>query len=825
MTSVVRRPTLPAPAWPALGLVMALVVGGVAPAAAQEIVRVSVRPLSAELVIGEVVLLSAEATLSDGSVVNVSELVEWRSSNTGVARVSSASGSKGRVTAKGAGRASISVRDPVTGVTSGQSGTSAEILVLGRLKSLEVTPPDRSLTPGDTRSMRATGTFSNGVTRDLTEQVAWASSNPGAVQVSNEPGRRGRVTGIAPGTATISATSPAGISSTATGGDATVRVPAALVSIKVKPSENRLAVGLTLTLDAEGTFSDNSVDDVSNRVTWTSSAPGIATVSDVSGTKGEVTALADGSTLISVVDPASGISSSPSGGDALVTVAGALTSILIDPLEDELPTGFTRNFTIRGTLDDGTSFNLSRRDVFWATSDAAVASVSNERTTAGVVTALARGTTYLSAVHPPTGIRSPDATITVLGTMTGIAVRPGRRELFTGQVARFTAFALLDDGGEARLGRDIEFTSSNDSIASVSNRSGSRGDVTGVNKGRAKVSVVHVPSGMSSEDTDPSRCTPAPPAPPATSCSGTAIVSGKVEALRVDPPEAFYPIWTQPRLRARANFDDGSSANIGSDVVWTSSDPSIAEAGNEAPFKGVLLPKKVGRVTLSAVEPVSGISTTTSGGDGLATIVDGLLGLRVRQDDAALEMRTGDAITLRSVGRFPNPVTGPEEPAELDVDMTDFVEWVSSNPGVIRIQEGRALAVGLGEAIVTCRDPRTGIESGAAGGATFRVIAALERLKVRPKRVKVKVGSGKRRSFQAIGFYTDKAKLELTDRVEFVTDNGGVAGVDNTPDRHGIVMPVGPGHTKVMAHEPVTGTASDRPRTIVVKGGRGRRGR
>jgi hypothetical protein len=228
-------------------------------------------------------------------------------------------------------------------------------------------------------------------------------------------------------------------------------------------------------------------------------------------------------------------------------------------------------------------------------------------------------------------------------------------------------------------------------------------------------------------------------------------------------------------------------------------------------------------VTLSAVEPVSGISTTTSGGDGLATIVDGLLGLRVRQDNS-LEMRTGDVITLRAVGRFPNPVTGPEEPVELDVDMTEFVEWVSSDPSVIRIQEGRALAVGLGETIVTCRDPRTGIESGAAGGATFRVIAALERLKVRPRRVKLKIGSSKRRSFQAIGYYTDKARLELTDRVQFVTDNGGVADVDNEPDRHGIVVPVSPGHTKVMAHEPVTGTASDRPRSIVVKGSRGGRG-
>jgi len=260
-------------------------------AAAQDIVRITVQPTTVELATDEVILLTAQATFSDGSVADMSELVEWKSSNTGVVKVSNTNGTKGKVTAKAAGHASISVLDPVSGVTSGQSGGSAAIVVLGRLTSIAVTPQNRRIEVGSTRSMQAIGTFSDGQTRDLTQQVTWTSSDPNVARVSNDPGQRGRVTALAPGTVHIAAASSTGITSTGTGGDATVRVPADLISIQITPSVNRLPIGLTLSLNATGTFSDGSTNDVSNQVTWTSSAPLVASVSNDAGSQGDVTAL------------------------------------------------------------------------------------------------------------------------------------------------------------------------------------------------------------------------------------------------------------------------------------------------------------------------------------------------------------------------------------------------------------------------------------------------------------------------------------------------------------------------------------------------------
>jgi len=73
------------------------------------------------------------------------------------------------------------------------------------LVSLSVTPATISIYSGATQQFTATGTYSDGSIKSLTAQVAWASSNTAVATVA----ANGLVTGIAAGTATITAT-PAG---------------------------------------------------------------------------------------------------------------------------------------------------------------------------------------------------------------------------------------------------------------------------------------------------------------------------------------------------------------------------------------------------------------------------------------------------------------------------------------------------------------------------------------------------------------------------------------------------------------------------------------
>ena len=227
---------------------------------------------------------------------------------------------------------------------------------------------------------------------------------------------------------------------------------------------------------------------------------------------------------------------------------------------------------------------------------------------------------------------------------------------------------------------------------------------------------------------------------------------------------------------------------------------------------------------MSAIEPVSGVSTTATGGDGVVVIVDGLQRLRVRE--GAQEMRTGDTFRLRATGVFPNPVPAPGDEPTIDVDISEFVEFSSNDPNIIRVEGDLAIAVGLGQTTVTARDPRTGILSSQSpdGDKTFVVIAALQRLKLKPGLIRTRINGNRRDGFSALGYYSDGARLEITDKVAFSTSDPGIATVSNENNRHGIVVPVAVGRTFAVGTEPITGIASP-PRRIVVRGGGGARGR
>src|SRR3989441_66197 len=73
------------------------------------------------------------------------------------------------------------------------------------LKSIAVTPANKTLKPADTQQYTATGTFTDGSTQDLTGSVTWASSDTTVATITTTGGL---ATAVANGTTTISATDP-----------------------------------------------------------------------------------------------------------------------------------------------------------------------------------------------------------------------------------------------------------------------------------------------------------------------------------------------------------------------------------------------------------------------------------------------------------------------------------------------------------------------------------------------------------------------------------------------------------------------------------------
>jgi len=75
------------------------------------------------------------------------------------------------------------------------------------------------------RHFTATGHFAGGVTRGLTQDLIYASSDIEIALPTNQDGNRSRVLAVGEGTAEISATDPAsGVSTSDTGDNATLIV-------------------------------------------------------------------------------------------------------------------------------------------------------------------------------------------------------------------------------------------------------------------------------------------------------------------------------------------------------------------------------------------------------------------------------------------------------------------------------------------------------------------------------------------------------------------------------------------------------------------------
>lgn len=173
------------------------------------------------------------------------------------------------------------------------------------LSSIAVTPASATIPVGGTQQFSATGTYSNGTTRDLTGQVTWASATTAVATISAV----GLGTGLGAGQTVISATL-----SGVTGNTGSVQVLPLPVANFAANTRSGFAPLST-------TFTDLSTGEVTTR-TWTFgdggtstgtkatadhiyTAPGTYTVSlKVSGPGGEATAVKAGFITISAAAPA-----------------------------------------------------------------------------------------------------------------------------------------------------------------------------------------------------------------------------------------------------------------------------------------------------------------------------------------------------------------------------------------------------------------------------------------------------------------------------------------------------------------------------------------
>ena len=273
---------------------------------------------------GESRTLSASGAPSGTSVT-------WSSSNTRVATVSN-----GRITAVGAGSATITASFSYNGSTYSEACS-----VTVREVSVSLSQSSLTMTAGDTELLSATVSPSG-------TSASWTSSNTDVATVSSS----GRVTAVSDGSATITAE----VTVNGRSYTGTCRVTVEEPSIRLSSSSLSLNVGDSETLSASVTPSGTSVS-------WSSSNTNVATVSS----SGRINAIGSGSSTITASISYGGRDYSVSCD---VSVEVASIGVSVEVYESRMTVGESQSLRIITTTAD-------YDDIQVTSSNTAIATVSS----------------------------------------------------------------------------------------------------------------------------------------------------------------------------------------------------------------------------------------------------------------------------------------------------------------------------------------------------------------------------------------------------------------------------------------------------------------
>jgi len=227
---------------------------------------ITLTPATAGLTAGSTLALSAKGNFSDGTTQSISRVATWSTSDPTVATVTT----QGSVTGVADG--------PVT-ITAQLNGISATAsLTVEDLTAITITPASVSVAEGTSVGLTAIATLADATVEDITNSVAWTSSDSTIVTMSNALGTFGSAVGNAPGTATVTAVFAGQVAVAAV----TV-TNATLTSIALKPANPIINEGESLTFSAKGTFSDGTTENLNSQVAWSSSDITVAIIDSTGG--------------------------------------------------------------------------------------------------------------------------------------------------------------------------------------------------------------------------------------------------------------------------------------------------------------------------------------------------------------------------------------------------------------------------------------------------------------------------------------------------------------------------------------------------------------
>jgi len=677
--------------------------GGSHPAVVLQSIRVGMSNPS--LPAGATGQLTATGSYSDGSSQDLTTSATWSSSNPAVATVSST----GLATGKSNGSATITA-------ASGSVTGAAPITVTIALVSISVSPAVRTIAISTDQQFKATGTYSDGSTQDVTGAVSWASAKSTIATVSNTVPTKGLAQAVAAGSSVITA------SSGSVSGTATLTVSsAALTSIAVTPANSTVPIGLIQQLTATGTFADGTTQDITNTVAWSSSPSNIASIT----VSGAATALKSG---VATITATSGAIS----GNTQVTVnTGNLVSITIRQGNISIAQGTSTTLNAVGLFNDGSTRDISNQ-VTWSSSNPSFATVQST----GRAQSVSPGVTTITAAL---GVRSASISLTVTNaTIVSISVAPSITSIALGTQLSFTATGSFSDSSTQTITSNVTWTSSDSTVATMST-SGAKGIATTTGTGTATISAA------------------------LGAVTGTAqlnVTSASLASISLTPATSILAPASTIQWTAVGTFSDGTTQNVSTIANWSTSSSSIATVTSYGAVTG----QSAGTAVITA--SLQGISGTANIVVESATLTS--ISVLPSNPSVPESISTG----LSAIGTFSDGTTQDLTSAVNWTSSAASVATVSNAGGT----KGDATGVAPGSSTITALFAAPGGAT-TVGTTTLQVTnATLNALDVLPSSASITLGSPQ--SFAVKGIFSDGSVIDLSTQATWTSSNVNVAVIN-----------------------------------------------
>ncbi len=520
--------------------------------------------------------------------------------------------------------------------------------------------------------------------------------------------------------------------------------------VEIIPSNIVVPINANGTYKAIAHYSDDSTEDVSRKVEWTTTQESIVSIVSGSQNPGYAQALDVGSSTIQAR-----YDGSVSNTSVVSVTDLSLDSIQLTPQNSSVSKGIDIAYTAIGLFSDGQTSDITAF-VNFVSSDTSVGTIDSN----GLASTLKVGLSNITASYLSITSNSAALEVTTIA-LNSIQITPASTSVAKGTSGTYLAIGTFSDNTQLDLTRQVTWSSSATNIVSIDNTLERSGYAQAINEGNATIgaSFLNVVSNDASVE----------------------VTNATLTSLIITPTTSTTPLGISVAYSAIGIFSDSSFQDLTAFVLWNSSNTNVATIDSYNLNAGNTNTLSAGTTTITAT--YDSVESNTASLSVTAAVITYL---EVRPEYIEVEIGTqGHYIVMAHY-------------SDRDViDVTSSATWVSLDPSVVNIETsgtnaGSAVAIGEGVSIITASFD--GLSSNHAAAKVTP--ASLVSISLSP--LSSSVANGVSVNYLARGLYTDGSNADITSFVDFNSSNIAVADFESQ-SADGIVSSYSVGQTTITA--------------------------